>query len=78
MCLLLAKQLLALTRNVCVCLFVLLSENWLCFFDITHDTYVISICMTQAEIMEFVDYLKSPKKYESIGAQIPKGESRAS
>jgi len=24
--------------------------------------------------MEFVDFLKSPKKYQAIGAKIPKGE----
>jgi AFG3 family protein len=27
----------------------------------------------KAEIMEFVDFLKRPKKYEDLGAKIPRG-----
>ena len=29
----------------------------------------------QAEVVEFVDFLKSPKKYEKLGARVPKGIS---
>ena len=29
----------------------------------------------KAEIMEFVDFLKRPKKYEDLGAKIPRGLS---
>ena len=27
----------------------------------------------QAEVVEFVDFLKSPKKYEKLGARVPRG-----
>ena len=27
----------------------------------------------QAEVVEFVDFLKSPGKYEKLGARVPKG-----
>ena len=28
---------------------------------------------SQAEVVEFVDFLKSPTKYEKLGARVPKG-----
>ena len=31
----------------------------------------------KVEIMEFVDYLKSPDRYKSLGAKVPKGKFKA-
>merc|ERR1719311_144478 len=36
-------------------------------------TDVAGMDQAKKEVVEFVDFLKSPKKYEQLGARIPKG-----
>ena len=39
---------------------------------------VAGLEQAKAEVVEFVDFLKEPKKYEKLGARVPKGDSESS